>query len=207
MTGMLPRMRTSATWSAMKAVIGFLLALLTPIAAVAADPYAFVEGGVVFSPDRSNNDEVEFGDEAGGSFAAGIGQRYSLSDRWRIGVEGQVIGQGIPLHGRNDKRHATADGRYFWLAGLTANAWPEYRLNDRWSLYGGGGAGPSVITAFGSSAPTVLVIGGAGARFEASDDLTLDLGARYYWTAPATVNGAKSTYDSFGPSFRLMWFF
>lgn len=207
MTGMLPRMCTSGTWSAMKAVVGFLLALLTPIAAVAADPYAFVEGGVVFSPDRSNNDEVEFGDEAGGSLAAGIGQRYSLSDRWRIGVEGQVIGQGIPLHGRNDKRHATADGRYFWLAGLTANAWPEYRLNDRWSLYGGGGAGPSVITAFGSSAPTVLVIGGAGARFEASDDLILDLGGRYYWTAPATVNGAKSTYDSFGPSFRLMWFF
>ena len=191
----------------MKAVIGFLLALLTPMAAVAADPYVFVEGGVAFALDRSNQDEVEFGDEPGGSFAAGIGQRYSLSDRWRVGVEGQVIGQGIPLHGRNRKRPENTEGRYFWLAGLTANAWPEYRLNDRWLLYGGGGGGPSVITALGSSALTVLVIGGVGVRFEASDDVTLDLGGRYYWTAPATVNGAESKYNSFGPSFRLMWFF
>lgn len=187
--------------------IAYLLALFVPTTAVAGDPYAFVEGGVAWSFDRSDNDEVEFGDEPGGSFAAGIGQRYRLGDQWLINGEGQVIGQMIPLHGRNDKREATADGRSFWLAGLTVNGWPEYKLDHQWSIYGGGGLGPSVITAFGSSALTLLVIGGAGVRFRANDNITLDGGGRYYWTAPAQVNGAQSRYDSFGPTFRLSWYF
>lgn len=38
-----------------------------------------------------------------------------------------------------------------------------------------------------------------------SDDLALDFGGRYYWTAPANVDGAQAEYDSFGPSLRLMW--
>ena len=191
----------------MKKAIVLLLALLAPAAARAGDPYAFVEGSVAWSFDRSNHDEVEFGDEPGGSLAVGLGRRYVLGDAIFVNGEGQVIGQSFPLHGRNDKREATADGRTFWLVGLSVNAWPEYALDDRWSLYGGGGIGPGVITAFGSSALTLLLIGGAGVRYQADDDITLDGGGRYYWTAPAEVNGAQSRYDSFGPSFRLIWHF
>lgn len=175
-----------------------------PTAAIAG-PYAFVEGGVAWSFDRSNTDEVEFGDEPGGSLALGAGLRFPLADRWSLDGEAQVIGQVIPLHGRNDEREATADGRYFWLAGLTINGWVDYSLDDRWSLYGGGGAGPAVVTAFGSSGATALVIGGGGIRFAASGAVSLDLGGRYYWTAPVHLNGAESRYDSFGPSFRLIY--
>lgn len=180
---------------------------LSEPATAGGNTYGFVEGGVMWSFDRSNHDEVEFGNEPGGSIAGGLGHRHYLDDRWSIDAEVQAIGQVIPLHGRNDKREATADGRNFWLAGLTINAWPAYALTGDWSLYAGGGAGPAVITAFGSSTATALLIGGGGARWTASDDLTLDVGGRYYWTAPARVNGARSEYDSFGPSFRATWFF
>jgi opacity protein-like surface antigen len=118
-----------------------------------------------------------------------------------------VIGHTVPLHGRNDTRDATADGRYFWFTGLTANVWPEYELDDRWSLYGGGGLGPGVVTAFGSSSTTWMALGGGGVRYRLTDDLSADVGGRYYWTAPTRVNGAQSRYDSFGPSFRLTWDF
>jgi len=191
----------------MKRVIMSALAALSPTAVAASEPYLFVEGGVAWSFDRSNDDEVEFGDEPGGSLAGGIGWRYDLGDQWFISAEGQIIGQIFPLHGRNDKREATADGRDFWLAGLTANVWPEYALSDRWSLYGGGGVGPAAITAFGSSSVTALLIGGGGIRFKADERFTLDAGGRYYWTAPVEVDGAESRYDSFGPSFRLLWSF
>ncbi len=87
------------------------------------------------------------------------------------------------------------------------NLWPEYELSDQWSLYGGGGVGPGIITAFGASEPTFILIGGAGVRFKATTDLSLDVGGRYYWTAPARVDGAQSEYDSLGPSFALIWYF
>jgi hypothetical protein len=189
-----------------RTVIGLLLALL-PSAALAADPYVFVEGGVAWSFDRSNNDEVEFGDEPGGSLAVGIGRRYRIADRWSIDGEAQIIGQVLPLHGRNDQREATADGREFWLAGLTLDGWAAYALDERWSLYAGGGAGPAVITAFGSSAATAVLIGGGGVRYDPGGAIGLDVGGRYYWTAPTRVNGAESRYDGFGPSFRLTYFF
>ena len=64
--------RAWATVSASRTVIGLLLALI-PAGVVAGDPYVFVEGGVAWSFDRSNTDEVEFGDEPGGSIAGGIG--------------------------------------------------------------------------------------------------------------------------------------
>lgn len=185
----------------------FLLTLSVPPLATAADNYAFVEGQVFWSFDRSNHDEVEFGNEPGGGIAVGYGHRHYLDNHWSIDAEGQIIGQVIPLHGRNDKREATADGRNFWLAGLTINAWPAYALDDQWSLYAGGGVGPAVITAFGSSSFTGLVIGGGGVRYAMTDALTLDVGGRYYWTVPVRVNGAKSEYDSFGPSFRAIWNF
>lgn len=191
----------------MAKLVCLILSILLPTTALAGDWYAFLRGGAIFSFDRSNQDEVEFGDEPGGSLEAGIGYRFDLGDRWRVNGEGQLIGQGVPLHGRNDKREATADGRVFWLAGATVNLWPEYELNDQWSLYGGGGVGPGVITAFGASEPTLILIGGAGVRFKATTDLSLDLGGRYYWTAPARVDGAKSEYDSLGPSFALIWYF
>lgn len=183
-----------------------LMIASVPAAAAASDWYAFAEAGTMWSFRRSNHDEVEFGDEPGGSIAAGLGRRYSLDNRWRLAAEGQLIGQVIPLHGRNDKREATADGREFWLAGVTVNGWPEYALSDRCSLYAGGGLGPAIIAAFGSSTTTLLAIAGVGVRLQANDELTLDLGGRYYWTAPADLEGARSEYDSFGPSFRLTWF-
>ncbi|MCP5363689.1 MAG: outer membrane beta-barrel protein [Hyphomicrobiales bacterium] len=191
----------------MSKFICLVLCIFLPTTALADDWYAVLRGSVVWSFDRSNQDEVEFGDEPGGSLEMGIGHRFRLADRWLLNGEGQVIGHAVPLHGRNDKREATADGRYFWLTGVTVNVWPEYELDDRWSLYGGGGVGPAVITAFGSSATTWIAIGGAGIRIKATNALSFDLGGRYYWTAPARVNGAQSRYDSFGPSFTLTWYF
>lgn len=187
--------------------LALLVVALLPGSAVAGDWYAFLEGGVLWSLDRSNNDEVEFGNEPGGSIAVGAGYGFRLADRWLLNAEGQVIGQTVPLHGRNDRGEETADGKYFSLLGFTANVWPEYRLSDRWSIYAGGGTGPSVVWAFGSSAFTWMVIGGAGVRVKATDALSIDVSGRYYWTAPVDVNGAQSRYDSFGPVFRLLWAF
>lgn len=186
--------------------MAFLLALL-PFPAPAAEPYVFVEGGVAWSFDRSNSDEVEFGDEPGGSLSIGIGQRYSIANSWSIDGEAQMIGQILPLHGRNDQREATADGRELWLAGLTVNGWAAYALDEQWSLYASGGAGPAVVGAFGSTAATALLIGGGGVRYDPGGAIGFDVGGRYYWTAPTSVNGAESRYDGFGPSFRLTYSF
>lgn len=191
----------------MKKIVAFVTCLVLPATALAGDWYAFLEGGFGWSFDRSNQDEVEFGDEPGGNLAIGGGRRFRLSEHWLVNAEGQLIGQVIPLHGRNDKREASADGRYLWLAGVTVNAWPEYALGERWSLYAGGGLGPGVIGAFGASAATLVAVGGLGVRYRATDALGVDLAGRYYWTLPVRLDGAQSRYDTLGPSFRLLWFF
>lgn len=186
--------------------IASLLVCLAP-AALAGEPYAFVEGGVGWSPDKSNSDEVEFGNEPGGSLAGGVGYQLPLADHWRVNVEGQLTGQIIPLHGRNDTGEETADGKYFGLIGMTANAWPEFAFDEHWSLYIGGGVGPAGIRAFGDWSATMLVIAGGGVRYAPNETISLDLGGRYWWTRPVDVDGARSTYDTAGPTFRLIAFF
>lgn len=61
----------------------------------------------------TDRDEVEFGNEPGGSLAAVFGPRISLDAHGILDIEAQIIGQIVPLHGRNDIGEEIADDKFF----------------------------------------------------------------------------------------------
>ena len=216
-------------------VHGFLLlasaALIDPFAAAAVEldlaPYVGIAGGVHFWPAYSNRDEVEADTEPGYSWSALVGLEVAAPSQGSAGDDGLPpiaslerfsvrfdvgVGQRFsPIHGINDSTtQRTGDGKTLQATSLHLNAWPGYRVSERWRIYAGAGGGGTWLRALGSDKRVWSAEVGLGAQVDLPTtgvETRLDIGWRSFFANSTKLRDALADFDAHGVTIGLFLLF
>lgn len=124
-----------------------------------------------------------------------------------LDLELEALARREPLHGRNHgDEHRTADGHELYATSLAANLWPGWQVTRQLTLYVGGGAGGAYARALGDGEPTWAAQVGAGARWNVTPALSLELAERTVWIGDVRLDHYRATYGAVhGLMLGLRW--
>lgn len=177
----------------------FFIALFALACTAQASPrlYYGFGTGLNFSPDTSNDVQLEFGSEPGFSGLVFFGHDYGS---WKYRVEIDARTQNF--HGYNTKAgNFTLDGEHLKVHGLSLGLFKKFH-----NLSLGPVAGYSVLYAFDQDEPAWFVGGEVSYEYHLNDKYSLELGYRYYrWQKISDFgNKGKLAYDTHGPVLRIV---
>ena len=190
-------------------ILAFILAMTGLVGQAWSDPYARVSGGCIWSADRSNNDELEFGSECGALASAEAGYRFELGAPLALDAGLEAAHRVKPIHGQNGRRKMTADHEDpLHLTSVMVNGRLAYRLFDGpVSLYGEGGFGGARLEGLDDVALTPAWQVGAGLEFDIWAGLSAHAGYRHFEILDTALDGNRTDADFHGAVLGLRWEF
>jgi len=183
----------------MKNILTFLFSffLLVSSAKAASNFYYGIGTGLNFSPDTSNDHQLEFGSEPSHSVLISFGQNY---ENWKYRVEFDARRHNF--HGHNNMSgNFTLDGEKLAVYGVSFGVFVKYA---NFSL--GPIVGYSMLDAFDKKEFAWFTGAEVSYEYKLDDSFSVELGYRYYkWEKLSNFgNMGKLAYDTHGSTLRFI---
>lgn len=162
-----------------------------------ADYRVAVRAGADWWMDTSSEDEIQSSDDPAFIGSLAVGYDIPLNDRWTLDLELEGIHSIETVVGANAFGfNFLADDETLHVTSLMLNVWPRWDAGYNFSIYAGGGVGPTWFQA--SQGVETMLSGqvGAGVLYGVTDNIDLELGYRYMTASSFEVEDMFSlAYD------------